>query len=82
MPMNQYQTVTDRIVRIKELTQLTGLSRSTIYDKINSRSPRYDATFPKSLKLGSRAVGWLSTDVSRWIESKVLTHQVEGELER
>lgn len=35
-----------RIVRMKELTQILGISRSTIYDKLNPKSRRYDPRFP------------------------------------
>ena len=40
-----------RIVRMKELTQILGISRSTIYDKLNPKSRRYDPRFPKPLRL-------------------------------
>ena len=72
-----FQENTDRIVRLKELTQLTGLSRSTIYEKLNHNSPRFDSTFPKAVPLGPRAVGWLSTEILLWIESRKTSSQVE-----
>lgn len=55
------------VIRLKQLSIRVGLSRSTIYDRINPRSSRYDATFPKPFKLGSFAVGWLEEDVSAWL---------------
>jgi prophage regulatory protein len=47
------------------------LSRSTIYDKINPKSPRYDATFPKPIRLGGCAVGWLTHEVDAWIARQI-----------
>ncbi|EOV4511275.1 helix-turn-helix transcriptional regulator, partial [Escherichia coli] len=36
-----------RILRMPELSQLLGISRSTIYEKMNPLSKYYDATFPR-----------------------------------
>ncbi|MDN3683561.1 AlpA family phage regulatory protein [Vibrio sinaloensis] len=47
-----------KILRLKDIALLTGLSRSTIYDKQNPKSPRFDSTFPLKIQLGARAVGW------------------------
>lgn len=60
-----------QIIRMKELTVMLGLSRSTIYNKMNKRSPYHDPLFPPSLQLGSGAgaIGWLLTDILKWIQS-------------
>ena len=54
-----------QVLRIKQVEGLTGLSRYTIY--------RYmaEGTFPKQIKLGQRAVGWLIDDVNDWLSSRV-----------
>ncbi|MCS0540275.1 AlpA family phage regulatory protein [Aeromonas veronii] len=57
----------DRIVRLKELTQLIGLSRSTVYDRINIKSKRFDPSFPRPIKLGVASVGWSLNEVMAWI---------------
>lgn len=59
-----------RILRIKQVQDRTGLSRSTIYDRINSRSPRYDGGFPKPVKIGLSAVGWMECEVNAWISAR------------
>lgn len=60
-----------KILRLKEVTNLIGLSRSAIYDRINPKSPRYDSSFPKQIKLGMNsrnvAVGWLEEDLISWM---------------
>ncbi|MYM75598.1 AlpA family phage regulatory protein [Duganella sp. FT134W] len=38
------------ILRRKQVEARTGLSRSTIYEKINKKSPRYDHTFPRPVR--------------------------------
>lgn len=61
----------DRVLRCRQVRDRLGVGNSTIYDWMNERSPRYDRTFPKPFKLGASAVGWLESDISRWIEAKV-----------
>ncbi|MCW8335418.1 helix-turn-helix transcriptional regulator [Vibrio paucivorans] len=68
----------NQIYRIHELTKITGLSRSSIYDKLNHNSPRYDSAFPRSVPLGPRAVGWLSSEVHAWLDSKARARQSVG----
>ena len=57
----------DRIVRIDEVTKMTGLGRTTIWRRTR------DGDFPRSRRLGgskTRAVGWLRTDLQAWIDSR------------
>lgn len=54
-----------KIIRISELKEITGLSRTAIYKKMS------EGKFPKNIKLGARAVGWLSSDVDDWITSLI-----------
>lgn len=68
---------TKQILRIHEVVQTTGLSRSTIYDKLNHNSSRYDSSFPRSVPLGPRAVGWLSSEVHAWLDSKARARQLD-----
>ncbi|WIW89409.1 AlpA family transcriptional regulator [Sphingobium sp. V4] len=51
----------ERILRIAEVLQRTGLSRATVYRKIAK------GTFPKQLPLSDNASGWHASEVSRWI---------------
>ncbi|WP_432372929.1 helix-turn-helix transcriptional regulator [Pantoea allii] len=55
-----------------ELTALLGISRSSIYEKLNPKSRYYDADFPKPIRLGAASVGWCSTSVDEWIASRVV----------
>ena len=54
-----------RILRLPEVKNRTGLSRSTIYQ----RSAAGD--FPPRIHLGPRAVGWLESDVTRWLSEQI-----------
>lgn len=60
------------VLRRRDLQARLGLSRSTIYDKISPASPRYDATFPKPIRLGNgSAVGWLAHEVDDWLRTQI-----------
>ena len=52
------------ISRLPDAKARTGLSRSTIY-KLEA-----EGKFPKRIKLGERAVGWRTSDIDAWIESR------------
>ena len=53
------------ILRRKEVEARTGLSRSTIYLRIQERA------FPRPINLGGRAVGWLENEIEEWLEARV-----------
>lgn len=58
------------VLRRPDVEHMTGLSRSTLYSKIDPSSRYYDASFPKPIKLGKRAVGWREADITAWLESR------------
>jgi prophage regulatory protein len=58
------------ILRRREVEQTTGLSRSSIYERMNIRSRYYDPDFPKPVRLGQRAVGWRASEIAAWIDSR------------
>ncbi|HGI5215519.1 AlpA family phage regulatory protein [Providencia rettgeri] len=61
-----------RILRMTELTVLLGISRSSIYEKLNPRSKYYDPDFPKPIKLGASSVGWQYASVEKWLTSRMV----------
>ncbi len=62
---------TPSILRVRHVTARLGISRSAIYDWMDPKSPRYDSTFPKPIRLGRASIGWLSTDVEAFIELRI-----------
>ena len=56
------------VIRLPKLLQILGISRSTVYLKINKESKYYDKDFPLPIKLGEKAVGWVLQDVFDYIE--------------
>jgi prophage regulatory protein len=65
----QLTSITNQIIRLKEVVSLTGLSRSTIYDKQNPKSSRFDPSFPQKINLGIRAVGYFQKEIEAWLDS-------------
>ncbi|HAT1608153.1 helix-turn-helix transcriptional regulator [Pantoea sp. FN0307] len=60
-----------KILRLPAVALKTGLARSTIYDWINPKSPRFDPTFPRPRCLGSQSVGWLEAELDEWILQRI-----------
>ena len=58
-----------RILRIKEVCELLGYSKSTLYGYLNPKSKYYKPDFPKRVKLSQRSVGWLAADIYAYIKS-------------
>jgi prophage regulatory protein len=61
-----------KILRLPEVIEVTGLGRSTIYAKVAQ------GQFPKPIKLGDRATGWLDTEIYDWILSKREAHHAQA----
>ena len=59
-----------KLVRLSELIELIRLGRSTIYDKMDPKSKRYDATFPRPVKIGVSAIAWRLTEIQIWVDSR------------
>jgi len=53
------------ILRRKQVEKRTGLSRSTIYLRIQ------EGTFPRPINLGVRAVGWLENEIEAWLAARM-----------
>lgn len=54
------------ILRLPTVKARTGLSRSTIYQRMD------EGKFPRSVSLGGRAVGWIESEIDEWVN-----HQIE-----
>ncbi len=60
------------ILRLPQVKEQTGLSRSAIYKRIS------EGTFPKQIGLGGRAVGFLESDIQNWIKQRLAASRMEG----
>ena len=53
------------VFKLSEVIRQTGLSRSTIYLYMSR------GDFPKPIRIGTRAVGWLEKDIQDWITARI-----------
>jgi prophage regulatory protein len=60
-----------RLLRIREVLHLTGLTRSTMYSYI----PR--GLFPAQIKIGLKASAWRLDEVEAWIEARTKASRPE-----
>lgn len=51
-----------RLIRLPEVLNKTGLSRSRLYA---------DESFPKRVRLGTRGVAWVEAEVDEWIQDRI-----------
>lgn len=53
----------DRILRLRAVLERTGLSRSTMYRKMQNGS------FPKNIQISDRCIGWRQSAIENWLRS-------------
>jgi len=57
--------MSEQILKLPEVTKVTGLARSTIYKLIS------EDLFPKQIKLTKFSSGWIKSEVDHWIEDRI-----------
>lgn len=60
--MGAQSTIT--ILRRRQVEEITGFARSTIYLLMKQ------GKFPRQRKLGTRAVGWRSDEIFQWVAER------------
>lgn len=65
LPTNHQPQSSIRILRLPDVMKRVGLCRASIYAHMTS------GTFPRSISLGARAVGWLEHEVDAWLAAKI-----------
>jgi prophage regulatory protein len=50
-----------KVLRLPAVMEKTGLRRATVYLLMTK------GLFPSNFKIGSRAAGWLESDINEWI---------------
>jgi prophage regulatory protein len=59
------------VLRLPELIRRTGLSRSSIYNRI------VEGAFPRAFSLGGRSRGWLESEVDAWIKARAESRELQ-----
>ena len=60
-----------QMLNINMVIELTGLSRSTIYEMMNPKSKYHEPTFPKKVNLTTNRVAWVASEINDWIQSRI-----------
>lgn len=53
-----------RVLRIREVCERTGRSRTMVYDDVKA------GRFPAPIKIGLRAIAWREGDIDHWLETR------------
>ena len=65
-------TASCRLIRLREVLNICGMSRATLYREIKAHG------FPAPVRLSPRSVGWLQDEVLAWVESRIRMRAAEG----
>ena len=58
------QTVKTRLVKLQEVEQASGLSKTTLYRLMRT------GHFPEPLQVGPKAVRWRADEIQAWVDSR------------
>lgn len=77
----QGTSIEDRAVRLPEVLRILGISKSSLYDRLNPKSALHDPDLPRPFKLGnserSPSVWWHSSMVA-YLTSRAQLHATRG----
>ncbi|MCK0552600.1 AlpA family transcriptional regulator [Pantoea ananatis] len=59
-------------IRLAEVQRRTGYSKAWIYRLLKERR------FPKSVKIGTRAIAFVESEVDEWIEQRIAESRVNS----
>lgn len=69
LQMLQRAPLQDQAIRLPEVLSIVGISKSTLYARLNARLPSYDPRVPKPFKLGAS-----DRSPSAWWRSEVMAY--------
>lgn len=65
------QVLLPQYVTLRELCLFTTLGRSSVYEKLDQKSPRHDPTFPRPVKLGKSRIAFDLSQVKLWLAQRI-----------
>lgn len=65
--------VARRLLRRRQVEQVLGLSKSTIYARMDKNSSQYDKNFPRPIKLGatSSSIAFVESEINAYIDHMI-----------
>jgi prophage regulatory protein len=52
-------------MRLPKVIEVTGLKKTSVYNRMREK------TFPLSVQLGPRTVGWIASEVDQWVAERI-----------
>ena len=65
MDDTRFTIKTCRLIRLREVLDVCGMSRATLYREMKAKQ------FPAQVKLSARSVGWLEDEVMAWVNLRI-----------
>jgi prophage regulatory protein len=62
----------NRLIRLRAVVDKTGSNTTDIYAGMKA------GTFPKSVPIGTRTVGWVESEVDKWIADRIAKRDARG----
>ncbi|MBV8634766.1 MAG: AlpA family transcriptional regulator [Burkholderiaceae bacterium] len=71
--MRSYDSLPEsvRLIRLKEVLRICGMSRTTLYNNIR------DKQFPEPIQISARAVAWLQSEVLEWLDMRIKLRSIK-----
>lgn len=66
-------TSKENLIRLPEVQRRTGYGKAWIYKLINA------GKFPQSVKIGTRSIAFIESEVDEWVASKIAESRSGGE---
>ncbi|WP_350024854.1 helix-turn-helix transcriptional regulator [Providencia rettgeri] len=66
-------TSKENLIRLPEVQRRTGYGKAWIYRLINA------GKFPQSVKIGTRSIAFIESEVDEWVASKIAESRSGGE---
>ena len=60
----------NKVLRNNDPIETLGISKSKFFEMQNPKSPRFEPTFPKRIRIGANSVGYLEHEIMEWILSR------------
>lgn len=68
------QNGSNRFIKAPRVREKLSISRASLYDRLNPKSPYFDPTFPKQIRLSSSprgSVAWLEAEIEEWMAGRL-----------
>lgn len=62
----------EKVIKQPELQNMLGISRGTLFNMRNS------GDLPAPIKISSRCVGWLQSEIDEWLRSRPRAERFSG----